>query len=61
MLSELLSSYKQVPMTNHEFCSCVCVRFSIKQSMVAHDEEERGKTCSNCGDLCPGFSAHYWR
>ena len=28
--------------------------------MVAHDEESR-KTCNNCGDMCPGFSAHYWR
>lgn len=29
-------------------------------SMVAH-EEDNTKTCNNCRELCPGFSAHYWR
>ncbi|KAJ7327736.1 Prickle-like protein 2 [Desmophyllum pertusum] len=33
---------------------------NISSSMVAHDEEG-GKTCNNCGEMCPGFSAHYWR
>lgn len=31
------------------------------QDMVTHDDEDAPKTCNNCEDACPGFSAHYWR
>ncbi|XP_032222997.1 uncharacterized protein LOC5522095 isoform X2 [Nematostella vectensis] len=32
-----------------------------KLNMVAHDDDDGSKACNNCGDTCPGFSAHYWR
>ncbi|XP_067042336.1 prickle planar cell polarity protein 3-B-like isoform X3 [Acropora muricata] len=33
---------------------------NILSNMVAH-ENYNAKTCNNCRELCPGFSAHYWR
>ena len=33
---------------------------AFQHSMVTH-KQEGANTCNNCGEMCPGFSAHYWR